>query len=354
MAEESFQEKTEDATPRRLQEARKDGNVAKSAEFNSVFILLFGLMTLSFLGSHIFQQLISGFTIFYRNIANMEITYGSIHYYFRLGIKSFLGLIAPLLGILALTGIVVNLVQVGFLFTLKPLKPNFKKLNPLSGFKKFVSPKSFVELLKGILKLLIVGLIAYWTIISQKERYLALIYRDIGEIALFIASIVFQVAVRTVGALVVLALLDLFYQRWQYKKDMRMTKEQVKEEHKQAEGDPLVKSQIKSLQQSRSRERMMTAVAEADVVITNPTELAVALKYNMEEMTAPMILAKGARHLAKRIKEVAQKHDIQIVENKPLAQSLYKIGEVGKEIPYELFQAVAEIFAYVFQMKNKN
>ncbi len=354
MAEESFQEKTEDATPRRLQEARKEGNVAKSAEFNSVFILLFGLMTLSFLGSHIFQQLISGFNIFYRNVANMEVSYGSIHYYFRLGIKSFLGLIAPLLGVLALVGIGVNLVQVGFLFTLKPLTPNFKKLNPLSGFKKFVSPKSFVELLKGVLKLLIVGLIAYWTIISQKERYLALIYQDVGEIALFIASIVFQVAVRTVSALVVLALLDLFYQRWQYKKDMRMTKEQVKEEHKQAEGDPLVKSQIKSLQQSRSRERMMDAVAEADVVITNPTQLAVALKYDMEEMTAPMILAKGARHLAKRIKEVAQKHDIQIVENKPLAQSLYKIGEVGKEIPYELFQAVAEIFAYVFQMKNRN
>ena len=354
MAEESFQEKTEDATPRRLQEARKEGNVAKSAEFNSVFILLFGLMTLSFLGSHIFQQLISGFNIFYSNVANMEVSYGSIHYYFRLGIKSFLGLIAPLLGVLALVGIGVNLVQVGFLFTLKPLTPNFKKLNPLSGFKKFVSPKTFVELLKGVLKLLIVGLIAYWTIISQKERYLALIYQDVGEIALFIASIVFQVAVRTVSALVVLALLDLFYQRWQYKKDMRMTKEQVKEEHKQAEGDPLVKSQIKSLQQSRSRERMMDAVAEADVVITNPTQLAVALKYDMEEMTAPMILAKGARHLAKRIKEVAQKHDIQIVENKPLAQSLYKIGEVGKEIPYELFQAVAEIFAYVFQMKNRN
>ncbi|MCH6559808.1 flagellar biosynthesis protein FlhB [candidate division KSB1 bacterium] len=354
MAEESFQEKTEDATPRRLQEARKEGNVAKSAEFNSVFILLFGLITLSFLGSQIFQQLISGFKIFYREIANMEITYGSIHYYFKLGFKSFFKLIAPLLGVLALVGIGVNLVQVGFLFTLKPLVPNFKKLNPLTGFKKFVSPKSFVELVKGILKLLIVGLIAYWTIMSQKERYLYLIYADVGEIVLFIASIVFQVAIRTIGALVVLALLDLFYQKWQYKKDMRMTKEQVKEEQKQAEGDPLVKSQIKSLQQSRSRERMMGAVAEADVVITNPARLAVALKYDLEEMTAPMILAKGARRLAKRIREIAQEHDIPIVENKPLAQSLYKIGEVGKEIPYDLFHAVAEVFAYVFQMKKRN
>lgn len=354
MAEESFQEKTEDATPRRLQESRKEGNVAKSAEFNSVFILLFGLMTLSFLGSHIFQQLISGFKIFYHGFANMEINAGSIQYYFKIGMKSFWGLIAPLLGVLALVGIGVNLIQVGFLFTLKPLAPNFKKLNPLAGFKKFVSPKSFVELLKGILKLLIVGLIAYRTIISQKERYLALIYADVGEIALFIASIVFQVALRTIGALVVLAILDLFYQRWQYKKDMRMTKEQVKEEHKQAEGDPLVKSQIKSLQQSRSRERMMDAVAEADVVITNPIRLAVALKYDMEEMTTPIMLAKGARRLAQRIREIAQEHDIPIVENKPLAQSLYKIGEVGKEIPYDLFHAVAEVFAYVFQMKDRN
>jgi len=328
--------------------------VAKSAEFNSGCILLFGLLTLSFLGNQIFQQLVSGFKIFYREIANVVITHGSIHYYFKLGIKSFFTLIAPLLGVLALVGIGVNLVQVGFLFTLKPLVPNFKKLNPLTGFKKFVSPKSFVELVKGILKLLIVGLIAYWTIMSQKERYLYLIYADVGEIVLFIASIVFLVAIRTVGALVVLALLDLFYQKWQYKKDMRMTKEQVKDEQKQAEGDPLVKSQIKSLQQSRSRERMMGAVVEADVVITNPARLAVALKYDLEEMPAPMVLAKGARRLAKRIREIAQEHDIPIVENKPLAQSLYKIGEVGKEIPYELFHVVAEVFAYVFQMKNRN
>lgn len=353
MAEGSFQEKTEEATPKRLSEARESGNVPKSAELNSVFVLMFGMMTLSFLGSHILQQLSSGFKIFYREAANIEISMSSIQYYLPLGLKSFVSLLAPVLAVLTLVGVGVNLAQVGVLFTLKPLIPDFKKMNPLTGFKKFVSPKSLVELLKGILKLLIVGFISYSTIMGEEDRYLLLINAHVGEIIAFIGSIVFQVAIRTTAALLILAIFDLYYQRWQYKKDMRMTKEEVKEEQKQAEGDPLVKGQIRSMQQTRARQRMMDAVPEADVVITNPTQLAIALKYDIEAMGAPVILAKGARHLAKKIREVALEHDIPIVENKPLAQSLYKIGEVGNEIPYELFHAVAEVFAYVFQMKQK-
>ncbi|MFQ5677488.1 MAG: flagellar biosynthesis protein FlhB, partial [bacterium] len=216
MAEGSFQEKTEEATPKRLTEARESGNVPKSVEFNSVFILMFGMMTLSFLGSHILHQLSSGFKIFYHEAASMEINVSSIQYYLRLGLKSFFSLLAPILGVLTLVGVGVNLAQVGFLFTLKPLVPDLKKLNPLAGFKKFVSPKSLVELLKGILKLIIVGLIAYSTIMAEEDRYLLLINAHIAEIISFIGSIVFQVAIRTTAALLVLAILDLYYQRWQY------------------------------------------------------------------------------------------------------------------------------------------
>ncbi|MFQ5750511.1 MAG: flagellar biosynthesis protein FlhB [bacterium] len=353
MADDSFQEKTEQATPKRLQEAREKGNVAKSPEFNSVFILFFGLLTLYFLSSAIFNDLNNGYTIFYQEMGNFEITLNSISYYLGLGIKAISGLFAPLLIVLVIVGVGVNVAQVGFLFTLKPLIPDFSKLNPLSGFKKFFSLRSFIELLKGILKLLIVGLITYWTIMGQKDRYLTLIYESVGEIINFIGSVIFQIALRTTAALLVLAIFDLIYQRWQYKKDLMMTKQEVKEELKQAEGDPLIKSTIKSLQFARSRERMMNNVPQADVVVTNPTKLAVALKYDSVKMNAPVVVAKGARLLAQRIKEIAKEHDIPIIENKPLAQSLYKICQVGKEIPFEFFHTVAEVFAYVYQLKNR-
>ena len=178
-------------------------------------------------------------------------------------------------------------------------------------------------------------------------------HASIGKILFFISNMLFQIAIRTTGALFFLALADLLYQRWQYKKDLKMTKQEVKDEMKQAEGDPQVKSHIRSLQLSRARERMMQKVAEADVVITNPTRLAVALKYDLENMDAPVVLAKGARLIAQRIRQLALEHDIPIVENKPLAQSLFKMCEVGREIPFELFHAVAEVFAYVYHLKNK-
>ncbi|MCG8606309.1 EscU/YscU/HrcU family type III secretion system export apparatus switch protein, partial [bacterium] len=226
-------------------------------------------------------------------------------------------------------------------------------INPINGFKKFFALKSLVELTKGILKLIVVGGIAYWTLMEHRDRYLYLVYGSVGDIMFFIGSLMFQLVLRTLAALLAMAILDLIYQRWQFKKDMKMTKEEVKEEAKQMEGDPLVKGAIKSLQQTRSRERMMSNVEEADVVVTNPVHLAVAMKYDPEETGAPIVLAKGARILAEKIKEIATEHKIPIIENKPLARSLYKLGQIGKEIPFELFHTVAEVFAYVYQMKNR-
>lgn len=350
----SFQDKTENATPKQLSEARSKGNVPKSAEFNSIFILFTGLMTLYMLSGQFFLKITHGFRIFYQEIATFEMSRNGFHYYISLGADAVMGLIAPLVVIIALVGIGVNVAQTGFLFTTKPLVPDFKKLNPIAGFKKFVSLKSLVELLKSIFKVVIVAAIAYFTLKGEQERLLLLVYQDVSEILKFTGQVVFQIGIRTVSALLILAIFDLYYQRWQYKKDLKMTKQQVKDEQKQAEGDPLVKGHIRSLRLKRARERMMQSVAEADVVITNPTELAIALKYDIESTNAPVVLAKGARLLAAKIKKIAKENDIPIYENKPLAQSLFKICEIGKEIPFELFHAVAEVFAYVYQMKNKN
>lgn len=354
MADDSFQEKTEDATPKRLSEAREQGNVPKSVELNSVFILLFGLSALSFTGSELFNSLRHGFEIFYREAGSMVITSESIQFYVKLGIKSFVGLMAPFLATMIVGAVGVNVIQVGFFFATKKLQPKFTQLNPITGMKKFVSPKSLVELVKGFFKIAIVGTIAYRTLMGYSDVYLRLVNAELVAIMSFIATVMLQLGLRISAVLLFLAILDLAYQRWQFKKDMKMSKTEVKEESKQAEGDPLVKGAIRSMQQQRARERMMEKVPDADVVITNPTQLAIALKYDPESMQAPLVLAKGARLMAQRIREIAKEHNIPILENKPLARSLFKLCEIGKEVPAELFKAVAEVFAYVYALKNRN
>ncbi|HEX9653234.1 MAG TPA: flagellar biosynthesis protein FlhB [bacterium] len=353
MAEESFQEKTEQPTGRRLQETREKGQVAKSAELNSALILITGIMMLYFTGGTILSQLLDQFKIVYGDLNGMSREVTSVQSLMSAGLKPFVAVVAPLLIVLTIVAIGSNVAQFGFLFTTEPLLPKFDKLNPLAGFKRLFSARALVELLKSIFKLVIVGGIAYSTLLKQSDRYLLLLDESVGEILYFTGAVVYQLTIRISGALLVMALFDFYYQKWQHKKDLMMTKEEVKEEAKQMEGDPLVKSAIRSLQMTRARQRMMGSVPEADVVITNPTHLAVAMKYDVEKMNAPVILAKGARLLAARIREIAQRHGIPIVENKPLAQSLYKIGEPGKEIPVELFHAVAEVFAHVYQMRNR-
>ncbi len=353
MAETSFQEKTEEPTSKRLSDAREEGNVARSSEFNSVFILLFSFVTLYFLSNKIMSSLSHGFILFYQNMMDFKITDTNAQRFFLLGLNSMVGLILPFLLAIMLAGILVNVLQVGFLFTLKPITPNFKRVDPISGFKKFVSSNSLMELFKSIVKIVILGMITYKTIKSHETDYFLLAQKDLSDIILFIGNLTFNIAMKTTGVLLVLAIVDLIYQKKKYKKDLKMTKQEVKEEMKQVLGDPEVKGRIRSIQLRSAMQRMMDRVEEADVVITNPTHLAVALKYDNENMGAPVVLAKGARLIAEKIKQKAKEHDIPIIENKPLARSLFKLCEVGAEVPFELFQAVAEVFAYVFQLKNK-
>ncbi len=353
MADDSFQEKTEQATQKRRTESRKEGKVPKSSELNSAVVLLTAFVALSLTGTRFFAKLSSGFRIYYQEIARMPVTTDDMQHYAYLGAKSVFFLLLPFLSAIMLAGVAAGVGQSGFLWTFKPLKPSFSKMNPAKGLKRLFSPKSSVELLKNGLVLIIITSVAYDAIMSIKDTFLTLTHEDVDSILMFIASSMLKVGIRTALALLILAFFDFLYQRWQNQRDMRMTKKEVKDEQMQAEGDPKVKSAIRSMQEKLTRQRMMSSIAEADVVITNPTHLAVALKYDPGQMGAPIVLAKGARLIAQRIKDIAKEHNIPIYENKPLARSLFKLCDIGTRVPPELFQAVAEVFAHVYQLKER-
>ena len=226
------------------------------------------------------------------------------------------------------------------------------KLNPVSGLKRLVSLKALVELAKSISKILFIGSIAYLLVKSDMKEFPILMHQEVGQILVFIARVSLKVCFFVCLAMIVLAVLDFIYQRWQHEEDLKMTKQEVKDEQKQTYGDPKVKARIRSVQLEMARRRMMEAVPGADVVITNPTHLALALKFDAREMVAPRILAKGSGHIAERIREIAVEHQIPIVEEKPLAQALFKMVEIGDYIPAELFRAVAEVLAYVYRLKG--
>jgi len=258
----------------------------------------------------------------------------------------------PFLLPVAVVGFIASVVQIGFQIHTEAMDLKFNKLNPISGMKRFVSLKSMVELGKSIIKILIVGSIAYLLVKSEMQEFPLLIHQEVGQILVFIARVALKVCFFVCLALVVLAVIDYVYQRWQHEQDLKMTKQEVKDELKQTYGDPKVKARIRGVQMEMARRRMMEAVSEADAVITNPTHLAIALKFDAREMIAPRVLAKGSGHIAQRIREVATDHQITIVEEKPLAQAMFKMVDIGEYIPAELYRAVAEVLAYVYRLKG--
>jgi flagellar biosynthetic protein FlhB len=351
MAEGNDQEKTEPATPKKRQEARKKGQVAQSREISSVAVLLGALTVFYFGGSWMFRQL-------------MEITYfilnqaGNIH----LGINSlqtllwtlFLKIVvtlAPLMLVVAFVGVASNIAQFGFMLNGESLTPRLSKLNPINGFKRLFSLRALIELVKSVFKVMIVGGMAYTILKGQAEKIPALIDLNVPDILGFMGHVSLKIGFYTCLILIVLAGLDYIFQRWQHERDLRMSKQEVKDEHKQREGDPLVRSRIRTAQREMAMRRMMADIPKATVVITNPTHLAIALKFE-RSMQAPMLVAKGAGHVAERIRNIAEQHDIPIIEQKPLARALYKKVEIGHYIPAELYHAVAEILAYVYRLKG--
>ena len=353
MAETAGQERTEKATSKKKEDARNKGQVAISREVSSAMVLLASLGFFYFAGSWMFWNLSEVITRVFQNLGTLQFNTINDASVFSLEVLSrLLAILIPLLLPLAILGLAANILQVGFKFSTEAISPKFNKLNPISGMKRLVSLKAFVELAKSILKVLFIGTIAYILVKSDLEAFPLLIHQEVGQILIFIARVSLKISFFVCLALVVLAVLDFLYQRWQHEKDLKMTKQEVKDEQKQTHGDPKVKGRIRSMQLEMARRRMMEAVPEADVVITNPTHLAIAIKFSAEEMMAPVVLAKGAGHVAQRIKEIAAEHQVPLVEDKPLAQALFKMVELGDYIPAELYRAVAEVLAYVYRLKG--
>jgi flagellar biosynthetic protein FlhB len=346
------EEKTEQPTSKRRQEARRKGQVAQSREISSVFILLSALGVFSFLALYIFQGLSDVMRGVFQNLGSLDLQGASFHAFLLEIMKQVFMILVPILSVILFASLVGNLLQVGFLITGEPLRPKFSKFNPLNGLKNIVSSRALVELIKSIFKLLVVGSVGYLLIMGELENFFALTQMSVGDILSYIGRVSFKICLYTSLVLIVLAALDYVFQRWKHEQSLKMTKQEVRDEMKAREGDPTVKSRIRSVQREMARRRMMEAVPEADVVVTNPTRLAIALKYDAEGMMAPQVIAKGAGFIAERIKQIAEKNGIPIVEHKPLAQTLFKAVEIGEFIPVNLYRAVAEILAYVYRLRQ--
>lgn len=348
-------ERTEKATAKKRQDARKKGQVLQSREITTAMVLLFAFITLRVFGSMIYRE-ISEFArkvfVEYPQTENLYMT-DIIKKLFAESVLLLLKTMAPLFLVTMLTGIIVSYAQVGFLFTMETISPKFERINPFKGFKRLFSVHGAVELVKSLLKVTIISYVAYSYLNGKAADLLQMMNMDVANIATFIALTAINVAVRICIALLLLGVLDYAYQWWEYEKNLKMTKQEVKEEYKQQEGNPEVKSKIKQKQRQMSMRRMIQEVPKADVVITNPTHFACAIKYDSKVSDAPLLIAKGQDYMAQRIKEIAKENRIEIVENKPLARTIYDTVDIGKAIPPELYQAVAEILAFVYNLKGK-
>ncbi|TMV52047.1 flagellar biosynthesis protein FlhB [Paenibacillus mesophilus] len=346
-------EKTEKATPKKRQEARKKGQVAKSMELPSALIL-FGITLLLFgYGSIMRDKIESMFVSTFYDYMNLEMTMNNVTVLFgQLIYEGFL-LLAPIFGLAVVMAIVASYSQVGFLLTMEPLKMSFSKLDPIKGIANLFKLRSLVELLKSILKMTVIGLVVFFTIWNAKEDFIEMGRWPVVHTFSYTAHLILILAVQIAAILLILALFDYLYQRFEYEKNLRMSKDEIKQEYKNSEGDPLIKGKIREKQRRMALQRMMQDVPKADVVITNPTHFAIAIRYDPKKAEAPVVLAKGMDYIALKIRQVAEEHGIVRMENKPLARALYDQVEIGQTIPADLFQAVAEVLAYVYKLKGK-
>jgi flagellar biosynthetic protein FlhB len=353
MAEEAG-EKSEEPTPHRLREAREKGQVAKSKEITTALLLIFSYMLFRYTGEYVWNNLTSMATMILSQIPNTgEFSYSFVGYILLLGIQALLLCLAPIFGLTVFIAFAAEALQTGFMVSLDPLSPKLERLSPAEGFKRMFSLQGFVELIKSIVKIVIVFWIT-WLAIRDDIPYIVILIRGQPWDAVVLGgSIAYKVAFRVGLFYVAIAMLDYFYKRWEYMRGLKMTKQEIKEEYKRLEGDPMIKQRMRELQRQVAYQRMMAAVPQADVVVTNPTHIAIALKYEAQKMKAPTVLAKGERKAAEEIKRIADTSYVPIVGNEPLARSIYRTTDIGKQIPAELFQAVAEILAYVYKLKKK-
>ncbi|KQX69176.1 MULTISPECIES: flagellar biosynthesis protein FlhB [unclassified Paenibacillus] len=346
-------EKTESATAKKRQDARKKGQVAKSMDLPAAFILLFSFLSFLMFGGYMKEKIVNIFRNVYENQLTMDITAANVQVLFVDLVQQGLIILAPIFILVVLVAFIGNYAQIGFMFIGDPLMMKFSKINPIEGFKRIFSLRTVMDFLKSTMKMLIIGYVVYTTLIGEKAKLLGLGHAPLESTFSFIASVTLKLGIKIGAILIVLAIFDFIYQKYEYEKSLKMSKQDIKDEYKKSEGDPLIKGKIRAKQRQMAMQRMMQEVPKADVIITNPTHFAVALKYDSNNMQAPTVIAKGADYVALKIKEVAKKNGIMTMENKPLARAIFAQVEIGDSIPAELFQAVAEVLAYVYKVKGK-
>ncbi|MEH7336020.1 flagellar biosynthesis protein FlhB [Neobacillus drentensis] len=346
-------EKTEKATPQKRKEARKKGQVAKSMEVSSSLLLLSFFLFLLYYGKSFGTSILVLFREIFSTYLLVDLTEASTHKLFMDLTVITMKMVLPILLFLFVVGFLANYVQVGFLFTTENLKFNLNKLNPIEGAKRILSIRSIIDLIKNVLKITLIGWISYFLLKKEFAAFLHFSQLSITQILDELFSVLIKVGVSTSAMYVVIGAADFVYQKYDNEKKMKMSLQEIKDEHKKSEGDPLIKGKIKEMQREMSLNRMMADVPKADVVITNPTHYAIAVTYDADSAKAPVVIAKGVDFRAQKIKEIAKENGVILTENKPLARALYANVEIGQEIPEELFKAVAEILAYVYRLKGK-
>lgn len=353
MAEKDFQERTEKATPRRREKARDEGKVSKSQELNAAAIISLGFLTLYMVGPNLTNQVWGFMSYTFSNAPTIAANDPTFVTVFQDSMFKFFSMLLPMFAVLTMVAVGINVAQIGFKISSKAMEPKFDKLNVLNGAKRLFSMRSLVQLLRDTLKLAIIGIVAYFSVKAEFAGFFLLADMSTNQIAGTMGTLAVTLALKIGGAYLAIAFLDFMYQRYEFEKSIKMSKQEIKEEHKDTEGNPQMKGRLRQVQRQMSQGRMMKAVPTADVVIKNPTHLAVALKYDPTEGMAPMVVAKGERLVAQRIIKIAEANDIPVIEDKPLARALFKMCEVGQMVPANLYRAVAEVLAYVYRLKGK-
>lgn len=346
-------QKTEEPTQRRLDEAHRKGDIVKSAELNSLVLLSAGVLALAMFGSMSVQRFAADFRGFLENPADIVINAGTASALFEYAIFGLIAVLAPAVGLLMFAALAGNVVQHRPVFSAERLKPSLAKLSPMKGFQRLFGLDGLMNFVKGIAKLLLAGGACFWAVWPELGRLYGAIDLPPGGIVELAMLLVFKAVLAALAVLAVIAAADYFYQRHRFMTRHRMSRQELKDELKQSEGDPQVKARIRQIRLERSRKRMIAAIPEATVVITNPTHYAVALKYESGKMGAPVCVAKGVDHLALTIRKVAEENDVPIVENPPLARALYASVELDDEIPAEHYKAVAQVIGYVMRLASR-
>jgi flagellar biosynthetic protein FlhB len=353
MPERDFQERTEQATPRRRRQARQEGQVARSLELNAAAIICLGFAALYVLGPSLAGKTANLMTYVFTNAPFIALSDNTFYGVFNEATMRFLNIVLPVFVVMIIVAVGINVVQVGFDLSPKVINPRFDKIDPLKGFKRLFSSRSLFMAVRDTLKLTVVGFVAYKVIASEFEGFFLYPDMTIGQLASSLGALTFSIAIKIGICILAIAIIDYLYQRHEYEKSIRMSKQEIKEEMKDTEGNPQMKARIRQIQREMSKKRMMAAVPLADVVVTNPTQIAVALKYEKGADNAPLVVAKGKRLIAQKIRELASEFGVPIVEDKPLARALFKMCDIGDLVPETLYRAVAELLAYVYKLKHK-